>query len=168
MLAELGRPRTIGTLNLAIGGGTGFSGPERVEAELVQTFGATPTRAAHLVGTYGTRANDVMAFCATRPDDQPLGAGLELTVAEIVFLTQHEHVVRLEDLILRRTATAITGTIDTGLIETIASVAGHELGWDDARRHAEIDQLVADLGRYHGVEQATLDRRTKERTATCA
>ena len=69
---------------------------------------------------------------------------------------------------MRRTALAITGTIDTGLIEAIAAVAGRELGWDEERRRAEIEELVADLENYHGVDRSTLDRRTKERTAQCA
>ena len=108
-----------------------------------------------------------MAFCAQRPDDRPLGVGTELTVAEIAFLTQQEYAVRLGDLILRRTTLAITGTIDTGLTEAIASVAGRELGWDEARRRAEIEELVVDLENYHGVDRSTLDHRTKERTAPC-
>jgi glycerol-3-phosphate dehydrogenase len=138
-----------------------------IETGLVRTFGVSTERAAHLADTYGTRAADVMAFCAERPDDRPVGVGTELTVAEIVFLTQQEDVVRLGDLVLRRTTLAITGTIDTGLAEAIASVAGRELGWDEARRRAEIEDLVADLDNYHGVDRSTLDRRTKERTAQC-
>ena len=78
------------------------------------------------------------------------------------------HTVRLGDLVLRRTAIAITGTIDAGLIDTIAAVAGAELGWDERCRRAEVAELVAELERYHGVAAATLERRTKERIASCA
>ena len=167
VLVELGRQRTTGTFDLAIGGGQGYSDGSAIETELVRTFGVTAARAAHLADTYGTRATEVMAFCAQRPDDRPLGVGTELTVAEIAFLTQQEYAVRLGDLILRRTTLAITGTIDTGLTEAIASVAGRELGWDEARRRAEIEELVVDLENYHGVDRSTLDQRTKERTAPC-
>jgi glycerol-3-phosphate dehydrogenase len=167
VLDELGRPRVTDTLGLAIGGGDGYSEPEHLAAEVVQSFGVTPQRAARLVDMYGTRAAEVMAFCAARADDAPLDVGTELTAAEIAFLVQREHAVRLDDLVLRRTSTAITGDVDTGLIEAIASVAGGELGWDDVRRHAEIERLVADLDTYHGVNRATLDHRTKERTASC-
>jgi glycerol-3-phosphate dehydrogenase len=167
VLVELGRQRTTGTFDLAIGGGQGYSDGSAIETELVRTFGVTAARAAHLADTYGTRAAEVMAFCAQRPDDRPLGVGTELTVAEIAFLTQREYAVRLGDLILRRTTLAITGTIDTGLTEAIASVAGRELGWDEARRRAEIEELIVDLENYHGVDRSTLDHRTKERTAPC-
>ncbi len=167
VLVELGRQRTTGTFDLAIGGGQNYSERSAIETELVRTFGVTAARAAHLSDTYGTRATEVMAFCAQRPDDRPLGVGTELTVAEIAFLTRQEYVVRLGDLILRRTTLAITGTIDAALTEAIASVAGRELGWDEARRRAEIEELVADLENYHGVDRRTLDQRTTERTPQC-
>jgi glycerol-3-phosphate dehydrogenase len=167
VLVELGRQRTTATFDLAIGGGQGYFDGSAIETELVRTFGVTAARAAHLADTYGTRAAEVMAFCAQRPDDWPLGFGTELTVAEIAFLTQQEYAVHLGDLILRRTTLAITGTIDTGLTEAIASVAGRELGWDESRRRAEIEELIADLENYHGVDRSTLDQRTKERTAPC-
>lgn len=168
VLAELGRPRTTGTAKLAIGGGRDYSCAADIETALVQEFGISIDRAAHLVDAYGTRAREVMAFCAKRPDDRPLGLGTELTAAEIAFLTQCEYVARLDDLIMRRTAVAITGAIDTGLIEAISAVAAGELGWSDARRRSEIGELVADLENYHGVNADALHRRTMERTASCA
>ena len=111
---DLARPQTA---ELGIGGGRDLPAPPTSKTELVQEFGISVDRAAHLVDAYGTRAREVMAFCAERPDDRPLGVGIELTAAEVAFLTQHEYVTRLGDLIMRRTAVAITGTIDTGLIE---------------------------------------------------
>jgi glycerol-3-phosphate dehydrogenase len=168
VLAELGRPRTTGTAELAIGGGRDYGCAADIETDLVQEFGISMDRAAHLVDAYGTRAREVMTFCAERPDDGPLGPGTELTAAEIAFLTQTEYVARLGDLIMRRTAVAITGTIDIGLIEAISAVAAGELGWSEVRRRAEIAELVADLGNYHGVSADELDRRTRERTASCA
>jgi glycerol-3-phosphate dehydrogenase len=103
-----------------------------------------------------------------RADDRPVGVGVELTAAEVAYFVQHEHATRLADLIMRRTAAAITGTIDTGLIEAIADAAAGELGWSDARRRAEIEELVTDLEGFHDVGHDVLDRRTKERTVECA
>lgn len=168
VLAELGRERTASTDQLGIGGGQGFIGAAELENELVRTWGVSARRAAHLVDAYGTRAREVMAFCTGRADDRPIGVGVELTAAEVAFFVQHEHATRLGDLVMRRTAVAITGTIDAGLIEAIAAAAARELGWNDERRRAQIDELVADLGKYHGVEPDALDRRTQERTAQCA
>ena len=169
VLVELGRQRTTGTFDLAIGGGQGLlrrvghrdgTGAHiRRLRQRVPRISPTPT---------GPGRRRSWRSARERPDDRPLGVGTELTVAEIAFLTQQEYVVRLGDLILRRTTLAITGTIDAGLTEAIASVAGRELGWSEARRRAEIEELVADLENYHGVDRSTLDQRTKERTAQCA
>src|SRR5690606_31253746 len=104
VLAELGRPRLRDTLGLQIGGGQGYpSDPAALELELVERFAIPAARAGHLVDAYGTRAREVMGFCAGRPDDTPLDAATRITSAEIVYLTRHEQVVRLADLLLRRT-----------------------------------------------------------------
>lgn len=164
VLAELGRERTTSSAELGIGGGRGFVDASRIEAALIAKWGVSDARAAHLVDAYGTRASEVMEYCAGRDDDQPIGAGVQLTAAEIAFMVHHEYATRLGDLILRRTAVAITGAVDAGLIETIATVAAAELGWNDERRLAEIGELVTDLERYHRVDRDALDRRTMERT----
>jgi len=168
VLAELGRERTATTDQLGIGGGRGFVDAVDLENDLVREWGVSAERARHLVDAYGTRAGDVMTFCAERADDLPVGVGIELTTAEIAFFVKHEHATRLGDLVMRRTAVAITGTIDAGLIEAIAAAAAGELGWSEERRRAEIAELVADLENYHGVDPDALDRRTQERTVQCA
>lgn len=168
VLEALGRSRTAVTLDLAIGGGRDFTNAADLEAELADAFGVSSARAAHLVDAYGTRASEVMRFCAAREDDRPLVPGSVVTAAEIVFLVRHELVTRLGDIVMRRTALAITGAIDSGLIDAIASAAGVELGWDGRRRRAEIDDLMSELETYHGVSRETLDRRTTKRSARCA
>lgn len=168
VLEELGRARTTTTIGLGIGGGHGYDEADRLEEELVEAWGISAERAAHLVGAYGTRAEEVMTFCSQRDDDQPLGIGIQLTAAEIAFFARHEHATHLGDLVLRRTSIAIDGTIDTGLIAAIAGAVAPELGWSDERRRTEIDDLVAELEKYHGVGRDVLDRRTTERTVECA
>jgi glycerol-3-phosphate dehydrogenase len=168
VLEELGRKRTSTTVDVAIGGGQGFVAADLLEDQLVRAWGISPGRARHLVDAYGTRGWDVMAFCSQRADDQPLGVGSDLTAAEIAFFVQHEHATRLGDLIMRRTAIAINGTVDAGLIAAIATAAAGELGWSDERRQAEIDQFVEELEDFHGVDRAALDHRTEKRTVECA
>lgn len=168
VLAALGRQRREGTIDLAIGGGRDFTDAASVEASLVRDFDISAARAAHLVDCYGMRATEVLEFCAGRDDDRQLGAGTELTAAEIAFLVQREFAVTLGDLVLRRTSLAITGAVDAALIQAVAAAASAELGWDAARRSAEVDDLVSELETYHGVSRETLDRRTQERSAPCA
>ena len=168
VLAALGRDRKEETLDLAIGGGRGFTDAAALADDLCGQFGVSEARAAHLVDSYGTRAIEVMEICAGREDDRPLGAGTELTAAEIGFLVQHEYAETLGDIVMRRTSLAITGAVDAALIEAVAAAAGKALGWDEARERAEIDDLVSELEAYHGVSRETLDRRTQERSAPCA
>lgn len=168
VLAELGRERTTETIELVIGGGREFVGTADAERDLIQAWGISHDRAVHLVDAYGTRAWEVMAFCDKRDDDRPVVVGMELTAAEIAFFVHNEHATQLADLAMRRTALAISGRIDSGLIEAIAAVAAGELGWSNERRRCEIDELVADLETYHGVDHDTLNRRTKERIVQCA
>jgi len=161
VLAELGWPRIADTLTLPIGGGAGFpQGDGALARDLVSRFGIAAPRAEHLADAYGTRAEDVLAFCAGRADDVQLGPACPITAAEIVFLVRHEHVARLADIVLRRTALAIRGDISLVLIRRIAEVAAPELGWDEARTRAEVEDFVAELGDYHGVSRRTLERRT--------
>lgn len=168
VLSELGRPRRRDTIDLPIGGGREFpdDGADLV-LSLQQEFGVSPDRAAHLADAYGTRASEVMAFCAGRADDEALGPGTEMTGAEIVFLIRNEFALHLSDLILRRSALAITGQLSTGLIDRIAEVAAKDLDWTKDRRSGEVAGFVAELDNYYGVSREMLERRTSERTEPC-
>ena len=169
VLAELGRPRVKDTLTLAIGGGAGFPDDLRaLEAALMKRHGIDRERAAYLGDAYGTRAEDVLSFCLPRDDDRPVDRCTPATAAEIVFLIRNEFVVGLEDVLLRRTPLAIRGDISSVLIERVAEVMADELGWSRERTGREIEAFVADLGNYHGVSREMLDKRTQDRSVTCA
>jgi glycerol-3-phosphate dehydrogenase len=169
VLAELGRERVTDTLDLAIGGGNGFPDDrEKLELELVQGYGIGRDRAVYLADAYGTRAYAVLNFCRGGNNDQPLGGTSPVTAAELVFLIRHEFVLRLSDLLLRRTPLAITGEISLSLIEKVGAIAAAELGWDDSRTRREMQAFIEELGHYYGVSREMLDQRTRERSLACA
>lgn len=169
VLEELRHPRARGTIALPIGGGAGFpEDPKALEADLVALHRIEPSRAAHLVDVYGTRADPVLSFCLGRPDDVPLEAGHPATAAEIVFLVRTEFVVRLEDALLRRTPLSIRGEVSTAIIEKVASVLAGELGWTPDRRASEIEAFMDDLAEFHGVSREMLERRNRDRSDPCA
>ena len=169
VLAELGRQRVQDTLGLAIGGGAGFPKlAADLERDLSDRHGISRDRAAHLVDAYGTRADEVLGFCLSRDDDEPLDQACLVTAAEIVFLIRHELVVELGDLLLRRTSLAIRGDVSTALIHRVAEIAAPELGWDDARARLEAEAFIEELDQYHGVSREMLEQRTRERSLTCA
>lgn len=168
VLAELGHARRLGTHNLPIGGGADFPKAGATLAGSLQAeFNLNAARAAHLAGTYGTRARTFLRFAAGRSDDTPLADGVPVTGAEIVWLLQGEHVLHVSDLVLRRTALAITGGISGALIEAIGAIMARERGWSAARTGRECEALRHELATYHGVSAETLDQRSLRRTKEC-
>lgn len=160
VLAELSHQRQTGTLSLSIGGGAGFPGqPGALEAMLVERGGVDAARAAHLADVYGTRAEEVLAFCRKRADDRPIRGSCQFTAAEIAFLARNEFVQSLGDVLLRRTPLSIRGEVSMALIVKVAAIMAAELGWDEARTTREIDTFTGDLANYHGVSREMLERR---------
>ena len=169
VMSELGHERKTTTLHLPIGGGAGYpADPQVLVRTLAERYAVTPDRAAYLVDAYGTRADDVLAFCAGCNHDDPLVPAAMITTGEIRFLIRHEVVVRLSDIVLRRTGMAITGEISSDLIAAIAAVAADEFGWDAARAQQETDALINELNTFHGVSPEVLEQRSLERNTKCA
>jgi glycerol-3-phosphate dehydrogenase len=169
VLKELGLPRRCRTDDLPIGGGKRFpSTPDELIERLAARHGLTERRARHLTEAYGTRAEDLLAFCAGRADDHPLHRNSPITGGEIAWLIRHEHVVHLADIVLRRTLLAITGQVNAALIDRIAMVAAAELGWSPERTHRERGQLIAELRDYHNVTPEMLEKRAEEGKSSCA
>jgi glycerol-3-phosphate dehydrogenase len=169
VLKELRRPRVFDTLGLAIGGGAGFpKDGSDLERELCRCHGIDKERAAHLVDLYGTRAEEVLAYCRGRADDEPLELGCSTTTAEIIFLIRNEFVAGLADILLRRTPLAIRGEVSATLIQRVADIAAAELGWTEQRACKEAEALMDELEQYHGVSRETLGQRSRNRSHTCA
>jgi glycerol-3-phosphate dehydrogenase len=169
VLRELGRARICDTVSLPIGGGADFpASAGELAANLATRPGVGAERAAWLVDAYGTRAGDVLAFCAGRGDDTRLDGYCPITSAEIGYLVQSEFAARLEDILVRRTPLAIRGELSTAIVERVADVLAAELGWSAERRSAEIETFIRDLADYHGVSREMLERRTRERSDACA
>ncbi|PZN48445.1 MAG: hypothetical protein DIU65_16175 [Proteobacteria bacterium] len=148
-----------------MGGGSGFP-PEAgtLAAELVKRHDIPADRAAHLVDLYGTRAEEVLAFCKRRSDDRPLVEGCQVTTGEIAFLVQHEFALGLADVLLRRTPLSIRGIVSTELTCSAAAVLADELGWDEVKTTREVKTFTAELADYHGVSPEMLDQRDKRRS----
>jgi glycerol-3-phosphate dehydrogenase len=166
VLAELKMRRTTGTLDMAIGGGAGFAAD--YAGQLADRHGISSERASYLVDLYGTRADEVLTFCAGRDDDVPLDCRCQTTAAEIAFLVQREFVCRLGDILLRRTPLAIRGEVSDVLIDRVAAILGVEAGWDDQQTRREADDFRSELEEFHGVSRQTLERRTRDRSIACA
>ena len=164
ILKLLGLPRTVSTEGLAIGGGRDWPASEAATLVWVTAHGdeVGADRAAALLARYGTRASEVIDFLTdpTGAADAPLAHNAAYTRREIEFLASTEGVVRLLDVLLRRTSMAFVGDVTTPLIEELALVVAPVLGWDAGRRAEEIELARGILSDVHGVELGPVSHNT--------
>ncbi|CAD0186957.1 Aerobic glycerol-3-phosphate dehydrogenase [Ruegeria sp. THAF57] len=167
VLAELEKPRKTSTLGLSIGGGAQFPDDAKtLQERLVEDFHISSDRALHLMEHYGTHADDVAQFCQS-VKDTPLLAGCPYTEAEIIWLLRTEFVETLSDIVLRRTALAITGQISDALLGQLGTVVATERGISPQEITDQTQALIHELSEYYGVSAETLTARNKERRTEC-
>ena len=82
---------------------------------------------------------------------RPLKTDAHYTQTEITGMAEHEKIVHLDDLILRRTLLAYLGQLTLPLIDEAADVLGDALSWDEARKSAEVRRCLKILEERHGV-----------------
>ncbi|MGB3373899.1 MAG: glycerol-3-phosphate dehydrogenase C-terminal domain-containing protein, partial [Microbacterium sp.] len=111
--------------------------------------GADAARGDQLLTRYGTRAAQVWQHIEQEPD-RPLGGGA-LSVRELEWMVENEMVVRLADVVLRRTSIAFTGDITGELLTELADALAPLMGWEADRRDAEIEASVQILNDAHGL-----------------
>lgn len=150
-LQLLQRTRSTSTLTLPIGGGHLYPKGEAEQLQWRRTHlrRQDDARQEVLFERYGTRAERVADFIDA-DDDAPLVGG-ELSTREVVWMASHERVVRLADIVFRRTDLAFRGLVDRARLEAIANTLGSALGWDDAFVAAEVEDCVHELWREHGI-----------------
>lgn len=169
VMRELGHKRQCETIGLAIGGGKDFpSDAASLELQIKRDFGVSSQRATHLVEHYGMLASQVQHFCVRDGGDSSLGEGSLYSRAEIKRLIRTEQVETLSDLVLRRTALAITGDISTGLIDVLAGLLAAEFELDSKEITHQKSLLVEELSDFYGVTPEMMTKRTEIRSKQCA
>ncbi len=158
VLSLLGKSRSVSTRDLPIGGGRGFpandTARERWIGQATGQTGFSVDRARTLLDRYGSTAQLVLEH-ETKFGSEPLADSPDYTVAEFDWIARHEHVVHLGDLVMRRTAIAVTGQLSGRDLERIAEAAGAALGWSDDRRDAELRETRERLTARHRVRLDT-------------
>jgi len=140
-LERLGRDRVRSTENLPLSASLGLPEPDARAGWLQARLPGIPRgRAEVLLRRYGARCVAVAPFLDG--SDEPI-VGDELSTGEIAFLVRHESVVRLADVLLRRTDLAFRGLADAETVDRTADALARELGWNAVRRLAEIDETTA-------------------------
>lgn len=150
----LGQPRRKNTQEVAVGGGRNY--PVTAEEQkryldgLMAWTGLPAERVRALWERYGTRA-EAIALALTSQTDPLLNPLQEFSRREITFLVQQEKVVHLDDLLLRRTDWALLGNPHRQGVEQVAGVVAPLLGWDEARKQAEVARTLEVLATRYGV-----------------
>ena len=158
VLESICMKRLFNTESLCIGGGKDYpigSNEERsFLAKVQQDFGLDEVRSRVLYKRYGTKIVDIAVFLTNngRWPDKSLEFHNDYTYAEIAYITKFESVVRLDDLILRRTMMAMMGELTTNLISELCQIVGECLGWSDNTCSQEIDRMLSILAEEHRVQ----------------
>lgn len=154
VLARLGQSRRVSTEGLAIGGGRDYPADRAAwAAEMAARHGIDASRAADLLGRYGTTAAAILAHQGAYTDADRLPDAGDVSLAELDWLARNEMVVHLADLAQRRCTLAVTGRLTARDLAVMADVAAAALGWDSARIQAEI---AATTERLTAVNRMTL------------
>jgi glycerol-3-phosphate dehydrogenase len=145
VLELLALPRRRSTKGVPIGGGRGYPGTERARRQWIDTHRGDldQARVATLLDRYGTIASDVIAAIADDPDDAALTTIPSYSTGELRHLTRTESVVRLDDVLMRRTSLAFMGAVTPESALEVAEAIAPVTGWDAAECRAEADRALA-------------------------
>jgi glycerol-3-phosphate dehydrogenase len=111
--------------------------------ELPRVAGVQDAAYPALAARYGHAAHEVLRLAAARPQlAAAIVPGLPDLLAEVVVALRAEQAQSLGDVLLRRTRLGLLAAREACspvVLERLAQTAADELGWDAARRAAEID-----------------------------
>ena len=131
-LDYLGETRKVDTKTLPIGGGKDYPKTiqmkEKIISQVMVESGLPKERLNRLLDRYGTRFGELASFIA-REGDAPLNTPREYSLRELAFIVEHEDVVHLDDLVLRRTLLAKLGHLSADMLIELAEIVGEVLGW---------------------------------------
>ncbi len=148
-----GIERAKSTQYLAVGGGRNYPRTAEEQKRFLDRVkawaGLSEERARILFERYGTRAESIAEFLTHQP--APLKTLPDYSRREIAFLAQHEKIVHLDDLILRRSMLAMLGQLTRPALDELAGELGGALGWDAAQQQAEAMRTLELLSSRHGV-----------------
>ncbi|PZM14464.1 glycerol-3-phosphate dehydrogenase/oxidase [Rhizobium tubonense] len=146
ILTRLGHSRKATTQTMQIGGGKNFP-PNAAAREswLTQANAASDLqkdRLDQLLSRYGTKALQIACHNSPWSDQDRLPGSTDYSLSEIDYILRNECVEHLSDIVMRRTTLAIRGSLTTGDLRQIATIAATVRGWDSTRTSEEIDAVV--------------------------
>lgn len=143
ILAKLGTPSPPSrTAEERLWGG-GFESFESLVDGLVDRHGARYEEATlrALAHAQGTKAEEILAMAAERPELGTSVGGSHVLLAEVVHAVWEEMAVKLGDVVFRRTELASGSDPGAPALESCATTMASELGWDEIRVEEEIREV---------------------------
>lgn len=151
VLKFLGRERKERTINTPIGGGKDYpkGNLQRWLSEQQLATGLSRERLQTLFARYGTRTLEIATYIKA-DEDAPLQTKQDYSRREIRYLVEHEKVIHLEDLLLRRSLIAMLGYADGALMTEVAEIMAEALGWTESHKQEEIQRtMIRFVERHH-------------------
>ena len=141
-LELLGKQRTRLTTDLPIGGGSGYPTTDQARKKWIadNNGGHDEARVDTLLTRYGTRAIDFLR--AETPGEKPLVSVPAYTRSEIVTIITTEHVIHLDDLILRRTGLGFTGSATHEVAHELATILADVHKWSEKEVKKELKTVL--------------------------
>jgi glycerol-3-phosphate dehydrogenase len=120
-------------------GADGLAAVQAATSRLAEDYGVPREAVEHLLGRYGTLAEEVLGL--VRGDSalgRPLAEGHPYLRAEVTYAVTHENALHVEDVLMRRTRLFIEAADGgAGAAADVALLMGRQLGWSRRRRAAE-------------------------------
>jgi len=105
--------------------------------------GTDPLTVDRLAHDHGSAYGEVTRVIDERPEWGRPVAGTDVLRAEVVHSARNEMVARLGDCVFGRLGIGTLGDPGPGVIEEVAALSAEQLGWDAARRDAEVADVRA-------------------------
>ena len=156
VLIHLGASRRVKTQFLKIGGGVDFP-CKTIDRQAwldanSRVTGLSAQRLNELLDRYGSKAKEIATYEAGYDGNRAIIDLPSYTVAEIDWIIRNERVLRLEDIVIRRTLIAVTGQLTIAALHDISGVVSKTGGWTDQKRNLEVTAVTEMLASRHNVD----------------
>lgn len=95
----------------------------------------------HLVLNYGSEYPEILKYGEENQEFmRPISPDSEILEAEVIYAVREEMAIKLSDVVRRRTELGTAGCPEDAVLRVCADLVGHELGWDEQKRQAEIEE----------------------------
>jgi glycerol-3-phosphate dehydrogenase len=139
-VADFGRevPGSV-TEQVPLLGADGLAAVQPAAGRLAEDYGVTRAAVEHLLGRYGTLAEEVLKpIRADAGLARPLAEPHPYLRAEVAYAVTHESALHVEDVLMRRTRLFIeSADAGVGAAADVSAIMGRLLGWSRRRRAAE-------------------------------